>query len=756
MSGLIKVYLVAYNMMCLALWSLAFVTGLKGYSRKGLGGVWGESGSFVLVGQFAMVLEIVHAVLGLVRSPVLTTTIQVFSRLWVVVVPVIGSDCRIGDEKMPGLMVMSWASVEVVRYSFYLSSLLLAKVPYGLFWLRYTVFYVLYPTGITGELGTAMLGQECFEEEKYAWVISVIMAGYLPGSPFMYMNMVKNRKSAMKKRFAPPPKPLRGAAFPAGKDGARSTTSANKATVAAAISASGDASAADSCRREKNYRFGYVRHFKKLVEVSAHSEENALAVARAGVKYMRQNFEFFDGQGEVYAFETAMKQGVTVEGREFETHQITGSGSTPMRLLKLPYDGGWHPSSPNAPSKTVEGDELRALADLWVLRGIIEADAARALTWTADYVAKGGSFKDTYFVLIGAGSAMGPCSSLLELGANVVALDIPGSWGKRAAAVWARLFDWARKSPGGSLVCPVVDKPGPYEERAGCDLVCEPREIADWLCNTWLPTIDAKKARICIGNYTYLDGDLHVKLSLCADYVIERVLQTCRERKVKTSACAFLCTPTDLHLVPDDCALASKTNAETRATRILEKFVNLLTGYLRPNYSFAVGPPDQRSFVCDGLSVAQGPNYALAKRLQHWRANLAFAAGHVVSSNVAPSTATISVIHNKTFAWAYGGMPAFNFEIFKQETTTSIMAALLVHDLLNPQSPKNPNGSSKKLHNPLLLFSKQSVHGGLWRSPYAVDSIGEVSALIYFAQLASQPILAVAIVLVAAHFAYNA
>ena len=44
----------------------------------------------------------------------------------------------------------------------------------------------------------------------------------------------------------------------------------------------------------------------------------------------------------------------------------------------------------------------------------------------------------------------------------------------------------------------------------------------------------------------------------------------------------------------------------------------------------------------------------------------------------APATATISVIHNKTFAWAYGGMPSFGFEIFKQETTNAVLGAVLV------------------------------------------------------------------------------
>ncbi len=50
------------------------------------------------------------------------------------------------------LACTSWALVEVPRYLFYALNILDA-VPYPLFWLRYSLFAVLYPTGITGELG---------------------------------------------------------------------------------------------------------------------------------------------------------------------------------------------------------------------------------------------------------------------------------------------------------------------------------------------------------------------------------------------------------------------------------------------------------------------------------------------------------------------------------------------------------------------------------------------------------------------------
>ena len=52
-------------------------------------------------------------------------------------------------------MVAAWACVEVPRYLFYAVNLFAAgphKIPMPLFWLRYTLFVVLYPAGISGEL----------------------------------------------------------------------------------------------------------------------------------------------------------------------------------------------------------------------------------------------------------------------------------------------------------------------------------------------------------------------------------------------------------------------------------------------------------------------------------------------------------------------------------------------------------------------------------------------------------------------------
>ena len=93
---------------------------------------------------------------------------------------------------------------------------------------------------------------------------------------------------------------------------------------------------------------------------------------------------------------------------------------------------------------------------------------------------------------------------------------------------------------------------------------------------------------------------------------------------------------------------------------------------------------------------------------------LAWSNGHRVSSNIAPSTATKSVVHNALFAAAYGGMHAFPpMEIMYQETSNAVMCALLLHDVRNPDCPANPvSKSGKALKHPLELFSTGGFHGG--------------------------------------------
>ena len=77
-----NLYLIAYNGGCMAGWGYALLLALMALATGGeLTGTWAAMGISVQAAQWAMALEIVHAAVGLVRSPLLTTFMQVMSRL---------------------------------------------------------------------------------------------------------------------------------------------------------------------------------------------------------------------------------------------------------------------------------------------------------------------------------------------------------------------------------------------------------------------------------------------------------------------------------------------------------------------------------------------------------------------------------------------------------------------------------------------------------------------------------------------------
>ena len=217
----------------------------------------------------------------------------------------------------------------------------------------------------------------------------------------------------------------------------------------------------------------------------------------------------------------------------------------------------------------------------------------------------------------------------------------------------------------------------------------------------------------------------------------------CEKRK---ASLAYLCTPPDLHVIPKEAHEASLEHYKSFQTKLYCVVMRMLGRgkYLVKNAMKPLHGEGGEFYVVNGISVAQGPNYALAKRMQHWRAVIARSKGSIVSSNIAPSTSTVSVTQNKTFAWAYEGMPYFTpYEILAPETSNSVMSAILFSDLNDPKNASNPN---VKLNNPNELFKYGSFYGGTWRCAYTVDSIGEASIFLYFGRVAKPYLMTGAVV----------
>merc|ERR1719247_1284135 len=103
----------------------------------------------------------------------MTTCLQVFSRLLLMVVIMLGPTSSATWHC--GMMAISWALVEVPRYAFYLNTLLgpggQTGILFPIFWLRYSLFAILYPTGISGEVLTmiAALSDASFADAAFGF-----------------------------------------------------------------------------------------------------------------------------------------------------------------------------------------------------------------------------------------------------------------------------------------------------------------------------------------------------------------------------------------------------------------------------------------------------------------------------------------------------------------------------------------------------------------------------------------------------------
>jgi very-long-chain (3R)-3-hydroxyacyl-CoA dehydratase len=159
-----------------------------------------NSNLFILLAvvQCAAVLEIVHAATGLVKSPVLITTLQVFSRVFVVfLIYLLDAKEYFTVLGINGLIIVSfaWSITEVVRYSLYAASLK-GKEPSFLIFARYTFFIVLYPIGVTGEamIGLSKLIATHWEMNLLNLAIIAIFGSYLFFFPKLYLYMFAQRK----------------------------------------------------------------------------------------------------------------------------------------------------------------------------------------------------------------------------------------------------------------------------------------------------------------------------------------------------------------------------------------------------------------------------------------------------------------------------------------------------------------------------------------------------------------------------------
>jgi hypothetical protein len=481
-----------------------------------------------------------------------------------------------------------------------------------------------------------------------------------------------------------------GIVFPLQNDGKRSSTVIGTDIVAAALEPL-SATWAQAAKSENHWRRRYPEYFYRLVEGGLKNEGLAISSAQAALNTAWDKFSFASGSS--VEGETNLNEAFDHRNRasDLNTKAIQGESNSAPTAWRVPYRGSF-----------LEGPSLVDAISSWRDRNIMEPSAANALLACAAHP-EWFDLSDRNLVLLGAGSEAGPFSWLLNWRANIYAVDLP------RPQIWERI---ARLTKAGNSR---VFIPESSDQSLGVNLTENPQSIAAWLNSFNLP--------MDIAAHAYADGERHVRVVMACDFVQQAALEHGRSMGVNSSL-AFMATPTDTFAVPEASALASQAAYAARPlmSKGLQKSLRLASGerFFQPNIESLFSSDSalggiKRYGIADSLVLEQGPNYALAKRLQQWRAIVARSQGVRVSLNVAPSTTTSSVVKNPALAAGFAGADTFGMEVFEPETTNALMAAMWVHDLRNSESSANP---SVKLDHPYELFMQGANHGGLWTCAY--------------------------------------
>ncbi|OHT04104.1 Very-long-chain (3R)-3-hydroxyacyl-[acyl-carrier protein] dehydratase PASTICCINO 2 [Tritrichomonas foetus] len=174
-------YITLYNNLQTLLWAcgliLMIVTRLQPEAIEYLN-------KYFIIVQTIMLLDIIHAVLKIVRGNIFATILQVLSRIYVVwmILP---------SQESPNLfnylMFTAWSFAEIIRYQYYNHK----NAKGVLLFLRYNAFIILYPIGVL--LGEIPLIYQNYQATGFVFQIFVLSL-YVPFFPYLYIHMLKLRK----------------------------------------------------------------------------------------------------------------------------------------------------------------------------------------------------------------------------------------------------------------------------------------------------------------------------------------------------------------------------------------------------------------------------------------------------------------------------------------------------------------------------------------------------------------------------------
>nr|GEW25197.1 protein-tyrosine phosphatase-like protein [Tanacetum cinerariifolium] len=183
MGRVSNLYLFLYNSAQAIGWAIALFRILVDFlSTKSVNGAYASAGELICTLQKLAFIEVLHGAIGIVPSGFLFPLLQWAGRTHFLLAIVRGID---EVQELPAVFItfVAWCFIEIIRYPFYALSCV-GNCPSFLTYLRYTVFIVIYPTGVTGEMWTMYKSLQVIMDKH-------IYADYFASIPFSYYTFVK-------------------------------------------------------------------------------------------------------------------------------------------------------------------------------------------------------------------------------------------------------------------------------------------------------------------------------------------------------------------------------------------------------------------------------------------------------------------------------------------------------------------------------------------------------------------------------------
>ncbi|XP_071026725.1 very-long-chain (3R)-3-hydroxyacyl-CoA dehydratase 1-like isoform X1 [Oncorhynchus clarkii lewisi] len=210
-SAIAVAWLTFYNIAMTAGWLVLAMAMMRFYLQKATHkGLYKSIARTLKFFQTVALVEVSFWDIGIVRTSVIVTGVQVCSRIFMVWF-ITNSIKQIQNEESVILFLVVWTLTEITRYSFYTFNLL-NHLPYFIKWARYNMFIIMYPLGVAGELltiyaalpfvrKTGMLSMRLPNKYNisfdYYYFLIIVMLSYIPLFPQLFFHMLRQRRKVL-------------------------------------------------------------------------------------------------------------------------------------------------------------------------------------------------------------------------------------------------------------------------------------------------------------------------------------------------------------------------------------------------------------------------------------------------------------------------------------------------------------------------------------------------------------------------------